>query len=164
VRSGTPMKRSRNDVALRNGAPFVLHASDFDTPRFRYPGTTMSERAHRHRQQCADPSERNRRVRRDPPNELTRLLAADLTPRRRTRWRRASPHRSAGNIGFQGTKHLERLARAFEELQAGLYTAEEGAHLVPAHAQYPLRTNMAERFVLMAHRGRTGFESASLAR
>ena len=51
MRSGTPMKRSRNDVALRNGAPFVLHASDFDTARFRYPGRTISERAHRHRQQ-----------------------------------------------------------------------------------------------------------------
>lgn len=55
VRSGTPMKRSRNVAALRNGAPFVLHASDFDTARCRYPGRTISERAHRHRRPTRAP-------------------------------------------------------------------------------------------------------------
>ena len=49
MRSGTPMKRSRNDVALRTGAPFVPHASVFDAARFPYPRVTLSERVRRHR-------------------------------------------------------------------------------------------------------------------
>ena len=49
MRSGTPMKRSRNDVALRTERPSYRTHRSSTRQGFTYPRVTLSERVRRHR-------------------------------------------------------------------------------------------------------------------